>query len=83
MANRKHHIHPATTEPDKLQDDRCLSMSAAAATSGGLPPYMARGLALPFEMAYDSKGCFNRVFDEQMPDSLQTRGYKSALHHSE
>eukprot|EP00973_Karenia_brevis_P023706 3267428-Karenia_brevis.AAC.1 len=33
MANRKHPMHPATTEPDKLQDDYCLSMSAAAATS--------------------------------------------------
>eukprot|EP00973_Karenia_brevis_P001651 224378-Karenia_brevis.AAC.1 len=60
MSKKKHNLHPATTEPDKLQDDPGLSLSAATATSGGLPPYMARGLALPFEMAYDSNGCYNR-----------------------
>eukprot|EP00973_Karenia_brevis_P025321 3493298-Karenia_brevis.AAC.1 len=73
MANRKHHIRLATSEPDKLEEWQQISMSAAAATSGGQAPYYARGLALPFAMAYDTKGCYNRVFDEQMPDSLQTR----------
>eukprot|EP00973_Karenia_brevis_P080313 11140630-Karenia_brevis.AAC.1 len=55
-------------------------MSAAAATSGGLAPHYARGLALPFAITYDTQGCHNRVLDEQM---LQTKGYKRALHHSE
>eukprot|EP00973_Karenia_brevis_P009064 1226594-Karenia_brevis.AAC.1 len=50
-----------------------LSISACTASSGGRPPYLVKGLSLPF---YGDNS-------EETPQPLETSGFKRAFHCSQ
>eukprot|EP00973_Karenia_brevis_P038771 5350968-Karenia_brevis.AAC.1 len=48
MARRTHSVHPASEDTQGIGPKQVSSISACTASSGGQPPYLVKGLAMPF-----------------------------------
>eukprot|EP00973_Karenia_brevis_P082083 11381340-Karenia_brevis.AAC.1 len=63
-----HYVHPASDSTEGLDRGSKISISAAAACSGGQSPHFAQGLALPYHGGKT----------QDTPQVLATRGFKRA-----